>query len=116
MYQNPIADIATLQNGNYGRYDNSKAFDLVDQLDQTPIEDLDGMRAIMSELQSIQLTDMPLIPMWYNGLWAQYSNAVWTNWPSAEGDNHYLPATWRGYWNMTGILMLSEIQPAETGQ
>jgi peptide/nickel transport system substrate-binding protein len=116
MYQNPIADIATLQNGNYGRYDNPKAFDLVDQLDQTPIEDLEGMRAIMSELQSIQLTDMPLIPMWYNGLWAQYSNAVWTNWPSAEGDNHYLPATWRGYWNMTGILMLSEIQPAETGQ
>jgi peptide/nickel transport system substrate-binding protein len=116
MFKNPLADIATIQDGNYGRYDNQEAFDLVDQLDQTPIEDLDGMRGVISQLQRIQLNDMPVIPMWYNGLWAQYSNAVWTNWPAAEGGNHYLPATWRGYWNLTGILMLSELQPAETGQ
>jgi peptide/nickel transport system substrate-binding protein len=117
MFQNPIADIATIQNGNYGRYDNQEAFDLVDQLDQTTIDDLAGMKAIMSKLQTIQLTDMPLIPMWYNGAWAQYSNAVWTNWPSSADDaNHYLPVTWRGYWNMTGILMLCDLKPAPPAQ
>ncbi len=114
MFQNPLADIATIQNGNYGRYDNQEAFDLVVQLDKTPIDDVEGMKAIASKLQRIQLTDMPLIPLWYNGMWAQYSNAVWTNWPSsAEGANHYLPCSWRGYWNMTTILMLTDLKPAQ---
>lgn len=113
MFQHPVADVATLQNGNYGRYDNPEAFDLVDQLDQVKVDDTAGMKAVMSELQKIQLTDMPLIPMWYNGAWAQYSNAVWTNWPtSAETSNHYLPVTWRGYWNMTAIKMLCDLKPA----
>lgn len=112
ILQNPIADIATIQNGNYGRYDNQAAFDLMNQLDQVPADDTAGMKAVISDLQEILLTDMPLIPLWYNGMWAQYSNAHWTNWPSGEeGANHYLPVTWNGYWNMTAILMLSELEP-----
>ena len=115
MGRNPIEDIATIQDGNYGRYDNQEVFDLTDQLDQTPTDDLEGMQAIISELQRIYLTDMPLIPLWYNGAWSQYSNNVWTNWPSSEeGSNHYFPVSWRGYWNMTGILMLCEVEPAAT--
>jgi peptide/nickel transport system substrate-binding protein len=106
------ADVATIQDGNYGRYDNQEAFDLVDQLDQVPVEDIDGMREVMSDLQRIYFTDMPLIPLWYNPLWAQYSNAVWSNWPSAEeGANHYLPASWRGYWNLSAIQMLCDLEP-----
>ncbi len=57
------------------------------------------------------MTEMPTIPLWYNGLWSQVSEAVWTNWPSADGDNHFLPATWRGYWNMSGIQMLLALEP-----
>lgn len=113
IFQNPIADIETMQNGNYGRYDNPEAFALVDELDKTPVEDVEGMKAIISDLQRIQLKDMPLIPLWYNGMWAQYNNSVWTNWPSSvDNANHYLPATWRGYWNMTSIRMLTELKPA----
>ena len=117
MFQHPVKDIATLQNGNYGRYDNQAAFDLVDQLDQVKVDDLAGMKAVMTKLQTIQLTDMPLIPLWYNGAWAQYSNAVWTNWPASDDTaNHYLPVTWRGYWNMTSILMLCDLKPVPPAQ
>jgi peptide/nickel transport system substrate-binding protein len=113
MFQNPIEDIATMQNGNYGRYDNQAAFDLVVELDKTPVKDVEAMKAVISKLQRIQLTDMPLIPLWYNGMWSQTSNAVWTNWPSAaDGSTHWLPASWRGYWNMTGIRMLVDLKPA----
>jgi peptide/nickel transport system substrate-binding protein len=112
MFMSDVENVATIQNGNYGRYDNQEAFDLVAQLDQVPVDDLEGMRAIISQLQTIQLTDMPLIPMWYNGAWAQYSNTYWTNWPSADSTNHNLPVTWRGYWNMTAIRMLTELEPA----
>lgn len=114
MARNPIADIATMQDGNYGRYDNQEAFDLVDQLNQVPTDDVEGMKAIISKLQTAFLTDMPLIPLWYNGMWAQYSNAVWTNWPSsAEGAPHWTPSSWRGYWNMTTIRMLCDLKPVQ---
>ncbi|MEN6299406.1 MAG: ABC transporter substrate-binding protein [Anaerolineaceae bacterium] len=114
IFQHPLETIETAQWGNYGRYENQEAFDLVDQLDRVKVGDDEAIKAITSELQRITLTDLPTIPLWYNGLWAQMSDKVWTNWPSAtEGSNHYLPATWRGYWNMTAGLMLLELKPVE---
>lgn len=113
VFQEPVQE--TMTSGNYQRYDNQEVFDLVVQLDQTPVEDKDAMREIISEIQRIQLTDMPIVPLWYNGLWGQYNDSVWTNWPTAAEDTpHYLPATWRGYWNMGAILMLAELEPAPT--
>jgi peptide/nickel transport system substrate-binding protein len=112
IFQHPLDTIATAQWGNYGRYNNKEAFDLTDQLAKVKIGDDAGIKAITSKLQKITLTDLPTIPLWYNGLWAQTSTNAWTNWPSAaETDNHYLPATWRGYWNMTAGLMLLELKP-----
>jgi len=111
LFRNPITP--KMENGNFGRYDNPKVFDLVVQLDKTPIEDTEGMKKVMSEIQRIHLTDMPAIPLWYNGLWAQWNTTYWTNWPSAkEGAPKHLPCTWNGYWNMTAILMLTELKPA----
>jgi peptide/nickel transport system substrate-binding protein len=114
VFQHPLDSIATAQWGNYGRYNNQAAFDLVDQLDRVKVGDDEAIKAITSKLQKITLTDLPTIPLWYNGLWAQTSTTTWTNWPSAADDaNHYLPATWRGYWNMTAGLMLLDLKPVE---
>jgi peptide/nickel transport system substrate-binding protein len=111
VFRLPIQESQTTV--NFGRYENEEAWALVQELDRIPVDDVEGMKAITSQLQRIHLTDLPLIPLWYNGMWAQYSNAVWTNWPSsAEDANHYTPCTWRGYWNMTAILMLTELEPA----
>jgi peptide/nickel transport system substrate-binding protein len=96
---------------NFGRYENQQAWDLVDQLDATPVDDLDGMKAITSQIQRIQLTQEPVIPLWYNGLWSQYSNSVWTNWPSDQGPN-VLPTMWHGYPQMGSVKMLAELKPA----
>lgn len=113
IFQDPILDQMT--NGNFGRYENQEAFDLVVELDKTPTDDIDGMKVVISDLQEIFLTDLPVIPLWYNGLWSQYSDAVWTGWPGAGADQtHYLPATWRGYWNMTGLQMLANLEPQTT--
>ncbi len=105
------------KNRNYGGYENPDAWALVQQLDKTPVTDVAGMQAITSKLQKIQLTDLPVIPMWYNGLWSQVSNTVWTNWPSsADGSNHWLPSTWNGYWQMGAVLMLTELKPVPPAQ
>lgn len=99
---------------NFGRYENQQAWDLVNQLDSTKIDDVAGMQAITSQLQRIQLTDMPVIPLWYNGLWSQASNSVWTNWPSADGGGPtVVPTMWRGYLQRGAIKMLTELRPAE---
>src|SRR5450756_1800987 len=100
------------KNRNYGGYENPAAWTLVQQLDKTPVTDVAATVSYTSKLQKIQLTDLPVIPMWYNGLWSQVSNAVWTNWPSsADGSSHHLPTTWNGYWQMGAVLMLTELKP-----
>jgi peptide/nickel transport system substrate-binding protein len=114
VFQHPMDTIATAQWGNYGRYENQEAFDLVDQLAQVKLGDDDAIREITSKLQKITMTDLPTIPLWYNGMWSQVSNNYWTNWPSSAEDapNHYLATEWRGFWNMTAGLMLLDLEPA----
>jgi peptide/nickel transport system substrate-binding protein len=113
MFRLPVQD--TQSTANFGRYENKKAWDLVQQLDKTPTDDVAAMRKITSQLQRIQLSELPVIPLWYNGAWAQANNSVWTGWPSAkDGDSHIMPVTWRNYWEMGSILMLTELKPAAT--
>lgn len=110
MFRMPLIEGAG-KNRNYGSYENAEAWALVQQLDATPVDDVAAMQSITSKLQKISLTDMPVIPLWYNGLWSQVSNVVWTNWPSDAG-SHILPATWNGYWQMGAVKMLTEIKLA----
>ncbi len=109
MFRQPLQDPAA-KNRNYGSYSNADAWALVQQLDKTQVSDVAGMQAITSKLQKISLTDMPIIPLWYNGAWSQVSNVAWTNWPSDGGLQVY-PVTWNGYWQMSAVKMLTEIKP-----
>ncbi len=115
LFNHPIKDI--MGSGNFGAYDNQQVFDLVDELAATPATDLAGMKAICSQIQTILLTEMPMIPLWYNGLWAQCPTPVtrvWTNWPSVAADTpNTLPCSWAGYWQMGGLLTLCNLELAE---
>ena len=112
LYRHPIQE--QMQSGNFGRYDSQEMFDLVDALAKIPATDEAGMKAACSDIQELMLTDVPMIPLWYNGLWSQYSNAVWTNWPAdAAGAPKALPTTWSGYWQLGGLQTLIELVPAQ---
>ena len=109
MFRQPIQKVQNA--GNVGRYKNTYLWALVQQLDATSTSNITAMKSIISKIQTIQLRDLPIIPLWYNGVWSQASNAVWTNWPAAAtGSPHYVPCTWRGYWNMGAVLMLAELK------
>ena len=108
MFRLPILE--SQNTDNFARYDNPEAYELVQQLDQVPVDDVEGMNEIISQLQAIHLADMPIIPLWYNGAWAQASNASWTNWPS-DGGAEVFPITWGGYWQMGGMRWLDAIEP-----
>ena len=111
LFRHPIQ--ALMQSGNFGRYDNEEIFGLVDALAAIKTTDIAGMKAACADIQEIMLEEVPMIPLWYNGMWAQYSNAVWTNWP-VDGDNtpSRLPTTWSGYWQLGGLMMLCELELA----
>jgi peptide/nickel transport system substrate-binding protein len=111
IFRQPQIAAGAARNRNYEQYDNAEAWALVQQLDQTPTDDLDTMKSICSQLQKIQLTDEPVIPLWYNGVWSQVTSQHWTNWPS-EKTYQVLPATWNGYWQMGAIYILTNIQSA----
>jgi peptide/nickel transport system substrate-binding protein len=97
---------------NFARYDSPEGRDLLNELDKTPVDDKAAMQEIISQMHEIQLQDTPVIPLWYNGMWAQYNETVWTNWPAESGGNQFLPSTWNGYWQLDSIKMLSELEPA----
>lgn len=109
LFRHPIQDV--MQSGNFGRYDNAAVFDLVDALATVQSTDVAGMQAACSEIQRVLLTDVPMIPLWYNGLWAQFSSAVWTNWPMDGSASPTLPTTWSGYWQLGGLNTLINLEP-----
>ncbi|MEV4106329.1 ABC transporter substrate-binding protein [Nonomuraea sp. NPDC049695] len=98
---------------NFARYENKKAWDLTKQLDQVKTDDVEGMKKIISQLQQIHLDDLPVIPLWYNGLWAQSSNQVWKNWPAAQGSAPKTPAVmWHNWFELGGFETLTQLQPS----
>ncbi|MEW6028952.1 MAG: ABC transporter substrate-binding protein [Chloroflexota bacterium] len=109
LFRHPIQD--QMQSGNFGRYDNQEMFDLVDALAKVPVTDEEAMKAACSAIQELMLTDMPMIPLWYNGLWSQYSTSSWTNWPDENAADPTIPTTWSGYWQMGGLMTLINLKP-----
>jgi peptide/nickel transport system substrate-binding protein len=109
IYQLPLKDNQT--NTNYERYVSQKAWDMTKALDKIPSGNTTAYKLQMSRLQRIFMQDLPAIPLWYNGMWAMFNQKYWTNWP-ADGALQYTPASWRNYWQMTSIDMLTHLKPA----
>jgi len=109
IYQLPIKDNQT--NTNYERYVSQKAWDMTKVLDKIPSTNTSAYKAQMARLQRVFMQDLPAIPLWYNGMWAMFNTKYWSNWP-ADGAGEYTPASWRNYWQMTSIDMLTHLKPA----
>jgi peptide/nickel transport system substrate-binding protein len=111
IYQLPILDNQT--NVNYERFTDKAAWKLTQNLDKVPTTNVAAYKAMNSKLQKAFLQKLPAIPLWYNGMWSMVNTRFWTNWPSAR-TSHYTPTSWRNYWQMTSIDMLTHLRPAGT--
>ncbi|WP_425955291.1 ABC transporter substrate-binding protein [Xylanimonas sp. McL0601] len=108
LFHMPVQDQQLV--GNFGRVDSSAAWKDVEALARTQSDD-PKFQETMSKLQRESLEQMPMIPLWYNGLWAQYSEGAWTNWPTSDGSNTAYPCTWGGYWQLGGLQTLANLKP-----
>ena len=110
MFRLPLSDNQTTV--NFERYNNPAAWALTQKLDK--VNTVPEMQKITSQLQGIFLQDLPLIPLWYNGVWSQSNTTHWKSWPASSGAKlQTLPAMWRGYLQMGGIHMISNLQPVK---
>jgi peptide/nickel transport system substrate-binding protein len=96
---------------NFSRYSNPAAWALTRKLGKTPPGKTAARKSIAKKLEKIALTDVPNIPLWYNGLWSQSQSKYWTNWPSSSSSRNYTPVMWRGYMQMTAIDMITHLKP-----
>ena len=116
IYHLPVITTGTGQTfANYGRYENATAWNLTQQLDKTPPSDTKAIKSLNVQLQTIFMKDLPLIPLWYNGIWAQMTSKYWTNWPSSTA-NQYIPCMWGGYLQMTGIDTITHIKSTSSSK
>lgn len=118
-YWNGIFHLPIIKSGtgqtfaNFERFSNPKAWSLVKKLDKTPPSQKAAIRRINTQLQTIFMQKLPMIPLWYNGVWAQFTSKYWKEWPAAGSDCQWMPAMWRGYLQMTGIDMITSLKPAK---
>ncbi len=110
VFQLPILKKQTAQL-NWERDDNPTAWALVEKLGTISPTDPAASQAIYSQLEQIELSTLPEIPLWYNGAWAQYNTTYWKDFPTASTDQ-YTPVMWGGWLgNMTTVLALAHLQP-----
>ncbi|MFW5719090.1 MAG: ABC transporter substrate-binding protein [Halanaerobium sp.] len=107
---NRSIDGEQINNGNWGAYDNPELFEMIDEFNMTNEED--RKQELASGIQETLLKDMPSVPLWHNGLWAQATTEYWTNWPNE--DNPYgVPVSWGNAYQLGMIETLIGIEPAE---
>jgi peptide/nickel transport system substrate-binding protein len=112
LFHLPIADSQTF--ANYARYTASgpKPWALTLALNKVNPSNVAAAKVIHSKIQKFILEQLPAIPLWYNGAWAQYNTTTWKNFPNSTGKGlQNMPITWNGYFNMTGIDALANLQP-----
>ena len=110
LFRLPLASQQTTR--NFQRYQNQRAWNLTVELNKTRSTDVAKVRSLHRQLQQIMLTDLPAIPLWYNGMWAQYNTRNWTNFARGSGSGlQNTPSTWNGYLQMTGIDALAKLRP-----
>ena len=107
VYRLPLLSAQTA--ANFSRYSSPQAWSLAQKLNKIPSTDVKRAKGIHTQIQKLFLQQLPAIPLWYNGMWAQYNTTYWTNFPTSTG-NQATPSTWNGYLNMTGIDALAKLK------
>lgn len=114
VFHMPVITTGTGQTfANYERYQNQAAWTLTQKLDKTPPSNTKMITSLNNQLQTILMKDLPLIPLWYNGIWAQMTSKYWSNWPAAGSSRQYVPVMWNGYLQMTGIDTITHLKSTQ---
>ncbi len=100
-----LVPVGTTAAANFQRYSSEAAERALTQLKVTV--DQEEQKKLGYELQQVMSKDLPVVPLFYGGLWGLFSSAHFTNWPS-EDNPYATPATW----GSNPLLILTTITTA----
>ena len=84
-----LQPIGTSAPSNYQRYSNPEVDTMLTEFRTTV--DADRQKELAGELQEVMYNDLPVISVYYAGLWGLVSDKSFTGWPDA--DNPYMTPT-----------------------
>ncbi len=114
LFHLPIADSQTFANFSRFTQAGPKPWAQTLALNKVNPANVAAAKVLHSKIQKVILEQLPAIPLWYNGAWAQYNTTYWTNFPKSTGSGlQNMPVSWNGYLNMTGIDALAKLKPAK---
>lgn len=99
-------EVGSTTTANFQRFRSDEADALLDQLRVTTDEA--EQREIGYQLQTIMHEELPVVPLFYGGLWGLFSEQRFTGWPSAE-DPYATPQTW----DANPLLIVTSIEAVE---
>ncbi len=90
----------------YGRYSNSRADEIIDQI---PTEtDESKLKELYTELNKIYLTDVPCFALMYRpGLFHTVNESVWTGFPQADDGSNIPPTVLTDGYGIAGLYNLT---------
>ena len=98
--------IGTSASSNFERFKNTEVDSLLDQLKAA--QGADEQKKISQQLQQQVYDQVPVIAMFYGGLWGLFSNKQFTGWPSASNP-YATPITY----NQNVLLIDTHLQRAQ---
>jgi peptide/nickel transport system substrate-binding protein len=111
VYDLPISAQQTAQL-NWERFNSPTDWKLVQEAGTTPTTDTSKLDSIYAQLEKDFLTNLPEIPVWYNGAWFQGGTQYWQDYPSSTGSDQNTPVMWGGYLGaMTTVYALAALKP-----
>ncbi|MBN9389887.1 MAG: ABC transporter substrate-binding protein [Chloroflexi bacterium] len=109
MYDNYFLPLSSKQSAEIGkpaasnfiRWQDPNTDKLIDQLRSATSEE--DQKPIVYQLQKIMMDQLPTVPLWYGGVWFQYTTNRATGWPNA--DNPYAKPT-------DNLLIITSLKPS----
>jgi peptide/nickel transport system substrate-binding protein len=101
-----VKPVGTAASGNFERFSDPQADALLQQL-RSATSTADQKKYI-DQLQQVMYEKVPVISMFYGGLWGLFSDKSFTGWPSAD-DPYATPATW----TENSLLILTHLTKAK---
>lgn len=101
-----VKPVGTSASGNFERFSDPQVDSLLQQLrSATSTSD---QKKYIDQLQEVMYNKVPVISMFYGGLWGLFSDKSFTGWPSAS-DPYATPATW----TENSLLILTHLTKAK---
>jgi len=100
-----VKPVGTAAAGNFERFSNAQADAALNQLKSATSQG--DQQQIANQLQQIMYDQVPVVSLFYGGLWGLFSSKSFSGWPSA-GDPYATPATW----TENSLLILTHLKKA----